>query len=220
MDTDALRRGDYGVPTQATVLALCYALDTARRERDVAVQAIGGWSRQAGALSVERDRALAALDALTVQCPDTLEYAKRAVREGMDKGITCPCCGQLAKVYKRGLNANMAMGLLWLVRAFLQECRWYSIGESPTQVQVASEFAKLLHWGLIETAANENPSKKASGLYKPTVLGISFAKGWVAVQSHVILYDNNCLGFAGNQIMIQEALGTKFNYAELMAGVI
>ena len=41
----------------------------------------------------------------------TLDDAEQWVEDNREDGAECPCCGQLAKVYKRPLNVTMARGL-------------------------------------------------------------------------------------------------------------
>ena len=43
--------------------------------------------------------------------------------------------------------------------------------------------------------------------------------GKVDVQSHAKVYNGQCLGLYGQKVSIATVLGTRFNYAELMAGV-
>jgi hypothetical protein len=152
---------------------------------------------------------------------DSLSAARAQVLSNLDKGGTCPCCAQFAKAYKRALNAPMAVWLIWLVRAYEREPRWYDFREGPTLQarKGGGDFAKLVHWGLILMAPNDvMPNKRTSGLYRPTARGLAFVHGHVTVPSHVKLYDNKVIGWSDGQATIQDALGESFDYAELMRG--
>jgi hypothetical protein len=79
-------------------------------------------------------------------------------------------------------------------------------------------LATLRHWKLIEQ--QEQPdgerSKKASGFWRPTELGVNFVRRMARVPSHVVLYNNEVEGFTETTTDIEEALGKHFDYAELM----
>jgi hypothetical protein len=53
-------------------------------------------------------------------------------------------------------------------------------------------------------------------LWKPTLKGLHFANDICSVPKYVYVYDNTVRGFEGPNIVIQEALGDKYNYAEIM----
>lgn len=48
----------------------------------------------------------------------TLQDAKQYIAENIDKGVACPCCDQLAKMYARKLNTGMAYSLIKVARAY------------------------------------------------------------------------------------------------------
>ena len=148
----------------------------------------------------------------------SLQEAIERVLIGRDNGIVCPCCGQYCKVYKRRLNSAMAVGLIWIVKHYQEHKRWISIHESPLIQgrRVGGDFAKLEHWGLIVASGNDDSSKRTSGEWAPTDAGIDFAYGKTQLPSHALIYSNTLLGFSDEYITIQQALGAKFDYAELM----
>ena len=84
-------------------------------------------------------------------------------------------------------------------------------------VAAGGEFAKLAHWTLIRQRVNEDTGKRTSGVWAPTKRGVEFAYGRIAIASHVHLYNNSPVGFSG-RTNIHGALGTKFDYEELMNG--
>ena len=47
---------------------------------------------------------------------DTLTRARADLQSRLADGVTCPCCDQYAKIYRRPLNANMAIFLCSLVK--------------------------------------------------------------------------------------------------------
>jgi hypothetical protein len=148
----------------------------------------------------------------------TLEEAKAWVEANRDEGVNCPCCGQLCKNYKRPLNAPMARSLIWLVRRSLPKAEgWVDLRtEAPLFVQQSRELAKLAHWELIEEKAVESArGARTSGIWRPTERGVRFAKGEIALASHVVLYDNNILEFSEKPTTIRDSLGKRFSFDEL-----
>ncbi len=107
----------------------------------------------------------------------TLKQAKDFLRLYAEKGVRCPCCKQYVKVYRRVLGSQMARWLIWLVRTWEQTDKarygstprfafdrrfeegtdvgvWVYIRQSPVR---GGDYAKLIHWGLVEQKPNEKP---------------------------------------------------------------
>ncbi len=147
----------------------------------------------------------------------TLKQAKDWLRLRADKGARCPCCKQYVKIYKRVLGSQMARWLIWLVRTWEKlplGTQWVDIRQAPVR---GGDYAKLIHWGLIEQKQNDDEKDtKDSGLWRPTHRGIDFVCRRIMVPSHVYLYDNIKLKEEPRKIMIDDALGKKFSYSDLM----
>lgn len=168
----------------------------------------------------------------------TLAQATDWLRLRADKGVRCPCCKQYVKIYKRTLGSQMARWLIWLVRTWehvdkgsygstprFESTRraphgaWVDIRLSPVR---GGDYAKLAHWGLVEQKPNDgkkdNGAKdtKDSGYWRPTYKGIDFVRRRITVPSHVYLYDNVKLKEEERMISIDDALGKKYSYDELM----
>lgn len=146
---------------------------------------------------------------------DTLAEARDTLRANLDDGSKCPCCDQFARRYKRKLNSDMARSLILIVDEYLHEphdTSWVDIQEIDVR---GGDYAKLRHWGLLESRPNDDDTKRTSGLWRPTELGIDFAQGRARMPSHVYIYNNKVDGFTDSTITIREALGDAFDYAEL-----
>ena len=132
-------------------------------------------------------------------------------------GGHCPCCGRWGKIYKRALNAPMARALLWLIHEPHRGDGWTHVPSSaPTWLLRSMGLPKLQLWGLAESAVTKT-QLESSGLWKPTLKGYHFATDLCSVPKYVYVYDNTVRGFERPNIDIQEALGSKYNYAEIMA---
>lgn len=79
------------------------------------------------------------------------------------------------------------------------------------------DFAKLAYWGLVEEKQlQESADKRTSGYWRITTEGIKFVERKTKIKSHVKIYDSRFFGFSGEDVSIEDCLGEKFSYAELM----
>lgn len=148
---------------------------------------------------------------------NTVKEAKAYLKENFIKGIDCPCCGQLVKLYKRKLNSNMAYVLIQIfhsgkdfihVKDYLRE----------NNIKNTHDWTLLKHWGLIQERAclPEETGKKNSGFWRITKVGVWFVLGESEVSKHILIYNNKFQGFSDETTTITHALGDSFNYYELM----
>jgi hypothetical protein len=162
----------------------------------------------------------------------TVVEAKAWLKAHARKGVRCPACRQFVKIYRRALGSQMARWLIWLVRTWEQAGLarnrtaldpWIDIRRSPVR---GGDYAKLAHWGLIEhkpnTEKKDNGAKdtRDSGMWRPTFKGLDFVQRRVTVPSHIFLYDNIRIGEETTLITIEQALGKRYSYAELMAATV
>ncbi len=150
----------------------------------------------------------------------SLKEARLFLKENWEEGAKCPCCSQLVKLYYRNLNSGMALGLITLYK-IAPEGNFIHVPTEFTKRKINNsntELSKLSYWGLIEEMPQqENSESKTSGHWKITPNGISFVLGKIKLPKYVKVYNGKVLGFGeGETITITEALGNKFNYAELM----
>jgi len=160
----------------------------------------------------------------------TLVAAKKWLRARFDKGASCPCCNQFVKRYKRPMNKSMAYVLLlmecyfsgdavdeWLhVPSYISEM----VADNPQRAAVirGGDWAKLKLWGLIEEKPDvRKDGSPRVGYWKMTPLGRQFARRQVKVARHVFIYNGEPLQRTVEEmITIDDALGTEFNYDEIM----
>lgn len=150
----------------------------------------------------------------------TLKDARDELRKRVQHGHECPCCKQFAKVYKRRLNHVPAAALIALYREAGRE-----FAHLPTIVkrrlpQFANQGGYTVlsaHWKLIEEERASRPDGGRTGYWRVTTLGEDFILRRASVPSHAELYDDRLLKFYGDPAMIEDCLGKRFNYAELMS---
>lgn len=156
-----------------------------------------------------------------------LAQAVRWVLEHRQDGVTCPCCGQFAKVYRRKLSSTMAYALILIDRHFRKvPGGWLHVPSYLTKnvpdkcgaTYRGGDWAKMAYWGLIEE--KDEPREdgcKHAGWWSITDLGQQFVRNQVRIPSHVLLYDQRLLSLdRTTMIGIKDALGDRFNYDELM----
>lgn len=127
----------------------------------------------------------------------------------------CGACGQRAQVYKRKLYGAQAVALLSLVMSYLERnLEWFHVrsGFSP----LGGDFAKLQHWGFIETRVSENGGGTHSGEWRPTPNGVEFARNITRVPYAKFFY-NGCVirDDDSKTVNIRDVLPEDFDYAAI-----
>lgn len=160
----------------------------------------------------------------------TLAFGKRWLRERIHKGAPCPLCTQLAKEYSRKITSTMAYALILIYRHSLtrpESDPWFHVPEYLTKVCTVGptvrggDWAKLTAWGLIEEQEGEREDGSSrTGFYRITERGGAFARGEVTLPKYVVYYDGHVLRTIGDPVTVSDALGTRFNYRELMQGPV
>ena len=149
----------------------------------------------------------------------TIGEAKTVLRENWEKGVECPCCTQLVKLYSRKLYSVMAVMLIKLYKYDKQHPSEYvHVSELMWKGQTANyDFSKLRYWGLIaEKTKDADANKRTSGYWAITDKGRDFVEGRRSISKYVQLFDSKKFGYTGEQVTIKDALGDDFDYRELM----
>ena len=148
----------------------------------------------------------------------TVAEARAELRQLVDDGVRCPCCTQLAKVYRRPIHAAMAAGLIAVYRNGGAD-RFVVIADVLRHNQIA-DFGKLRYWGLVGTddERREDGSTR-TGYWQVTSTGVDWILGRVTVPRYARIYDSRLLGLVGEPVTIRERLGKRFDYDRLMQGV-
>ncbi len=162
---------------------------------------------------------------------ETLDRVRAWVQEAAASGPggICPCCDGLVKIYRTkpvGLSVLSLRNLVGIWRARLQPHMGRSrasgnITPSPYDLYVHleefqakardSNFAALARWGLVKAAPNDDDTKRSSGLWQPTRLGLDFVDGNATIQRYVVTLNNRVLGFDGPEVGIQDLLADRFD---------
>jgi hypothetical protein len=147
---------------------------------------------------------------------DTLADARDDVMANLKSGGRCPCCGQHAQMYKRRVSRETADFLARLVALWLQEPRWYHTREvRPSGVKASTDASHLVHWGLLETTFADRLAR-LRGNYRPTEKGVAFVQKRILVPAYALIFDNNVLEWATEQVSIDDALKVPFNLKTIL----
>lgn len=142
---------------------------------------------------------------------DTLDHARAYVDERDEDGVVCPCCTRYVKVYRRTLNSTIVRGLLWLVEESGQDLAWVDTGEGPKFVTSTRQLPTARHWNLVEGHPD------GGRLWRPTLQGVAFAAGNLRTNQAAYILDNVAIDFSDELVDVRAALGTKYDYDEVMA---
>lgn len=146
----------------------------------------------------------------------TLAQVRTWIRLKRDEGVICPACDQHVKTYRRKINSGMARSLMLMYRVGGRE--WVHV---PSQIGARSrEEGKLAHWGLVEEEKAVRPDGGRTGYWRVTRLGELFVLNRCTVPKYARIFNGELIALdPSEQVSIVDALGDKFHYAELMAGV-
>jgi Zn ribbon nucleic-acid-binding protein len=157
----------------------------------------------------------------------SLTDAQHELKEKLETGVSCPCCGQFAKLYKRQIHSTMALALISFYRMANGKTEGYfhikQLLES-TRISMhrlaGGDFAKLSIWGLIEEKQKSDSGHgRTSGFWQLTQKGADFVRGVATVPQYVFLYNDSIKGWSENVVSISECLNNKFDYNDLMRGL-
>ncbi len=130
--------------------------------------------------------------------------------------VLCPGCERWAKIYKRRLNSGMASVLVRLFHVSDPKT-WSSIEQIfGSRKQDRRDWPLLQHWGLIEPGGRRTATSNASGFWRITARGVMFVVGSTVVPEYVFVWDNRAVRFSAETVTVRAALGSRFDYAELM----
>jgi len=144
----------------------------------------------------------------------TVREARALFNTRIDDGVCCPVCQRHAKIYRRKILSQMAWALMTVYRE--AQCEWVHLPSiQPSVMGNGGSFAKLRYWQLIESGPDRH-----AGIWRITELGEAFIQRQVVVPKYVQTYDGQNLGYSGSDtVSIDDALGTRFVYDELMRGI-
>lgn len=154
----------------------------------------------------------------------TVSEARWNLRQALDEGVECPCCGQFAKRYRRSLPSAAARVMIAMYRIQRGMDAYIFIPDlldKMTGTAHQGGYGTLgWAWGLIERQPGErDDGSDRVGWWRLTDLGRAFVQDQVSVPRYAVIFNGKCLTLDGPPWSIRDALGKRFNYRELMEGV-
>lgn len=172
-------------------------------------------------------RAQEALDGVWRKRGPTLREARAEVEAKLRDGSTCPCCGRLAKLYRRNFSSLMAATAVWLVRMSQQHrasgplslpgdatpvdaatarslgwVRWAEDGLLNPTVYRFHEISRVVLFGLAEEGAWPG----GSGWYRPTPLAEVFVMNGGGVPKAIETYNDAVLATDPQLVYVTDLL--------------
>lgn len=153
---------------------------------------------------------------------ETLHEARlRTLEARWLEGAHCPCCDQFAKVYRRKFTSSMSRALIYIYGYFQRPDAetWLHVDKFLKKTPVnCREFVITIAWGVIERMPGERPDgSRRVGYYRITDLGKAFVERRAKIPARVYFYNQESIGQDDKVVSIDECLGVKFDYGELMA---
>jgi len=164
-----------------------------------------------------------------VEGPMTLRGAQMIVANAAigSEGVSCPCCGQQAKVYARKLGSKIAS-------AFVDLCDTYRTKKLPTHTTtflnkrsdaglLMATFHVLHLFGLVEKITDseffklqrkkkaEAHKRSQNAFWQPTKLGMDFTRGKAVIPRYVFIFDNKVISYSSETLTLAEALEDHFS---------
>ena len=173
---------------------------------------------------LDKEAKIKAVTELINDHPDFVENLLHSyfIKTLKEEGSSCPCCNQLVKVYRRKLNSNMCIFLSSLVKKVNENILNGGVGYVHySECEFSGrDYNQLAHWGLIEALYCDKTKKRTSGMWTITEYGEDFVKGKVKVREYILCYNGRAkVDEESEMISFENALGSTFNYKELMDGM-
>lgn len=151
--------------------------------------------------------------------PETTVILREQLKDDMKPdGTHCPVCKQFCKEWCKSIVSTSAAELCRLVSMYKGQPIHH---DDFAVVKKDRNFSQLDLWGLIVPASNQDTSKRASGMWSPTQLGVDFVLGRVTLKKYITTFNNvvvdNPPGTADVDIDIYDALQQKYDHAKLMS---
>lgn len=136
------------------------------------------------------------------------------------EGVQCPCCDQLAKVYRRRITPAMVGVMIELGRRHKAGARWVKIGRGGIQTP-GGDYGWLVWWNMIECLPGEREDgSNRVGMWKLTDTGYAFLRDNLRVRRYVYVYAGKQIpdppGADMSTVDIAQVLRRPFNFNEIV----
>lgn len=150
----------------------------------------------------------------------TVAQAHAQLWPALDEGAFCPVCQRMARRYARPFHKEMAIFLVYLVRAFLAQGKHKEYIElrgllpgNRYSPKSSTDGSYLVEWRLIKRKPKE------PGWYMPSPAGIAFVRGQTRVPKIAWIYAKQAHHFSQEQISITDALATEIDVMAMLRDI-
>jgi hypothetical protein len=145
----------------------------------------------------------------------TIAESKEWLSENRHEGVDCPSCGELVKVYRHPVDSAMARTLILMYRAGGTE----AFVHTPSLPGDTHKASQLKWWGFVEEERILRPDGGRAGYWRVTDVGERWINGESAPK-YAYIFNGKVIDLSEDaSATITDALGTKFNFMELMNAV-
>lgn len=158
---------------------------------------------------------------------ESIEMVDEAVIE-KNKPVKCPTCERRCARSLKRINYKCVMFLRDLIIEWEKNGHdWVEnskhVNKDNPKAKASADAVFLRHWGLIERKPPEESEKgkisQPKGIYRPTQMGIDFLEGKILVKKAFWEW-RGVMYWSDDSISVQDALGTPFDYEEVVTGVL
>lgn len=135
---------------------------------------------------------------------DMIAYIER----NREEGVSCPCCGQLVRVYRRQIHRSIAETMILMYQR--RRRRWVYLPDIP---QRSRDFSFAAHWHLVER--RRNGDGYVEGWWRLTEHGVAWLYNEVDIRRYALIDRGKLLRFEGPWWSIQDALGHGFDIEDI-----
>lgn len=141
----------------------------------------------------------------------------------VSRGVICPVCDRMGKVYARRFGVPMAKSLIWLYCA--SQTDWIHVPTHGTRyVLRVNQWGHMQKFGVVDAREPDPDSKtKHSGLYRITELGKALVNRTIKIPQYIFTYNDEKIAARGEieNITIRQALKSGgFDFDEIMEAAI
>lgn len=150
---------------------------------------------------------------------DTIAESREWIDAHREDGVSCPSCDQYAKVYRRKISSSIAEVLIAMHNESKRTGQEF-VHVPSLKAKNSREVSKLVWWGFVEEQKELREDGGRAGYWRVTEAGELWLKNITTAPKYAVTYNNKLLEMTDDeQVSIVDALGTKFNYSDLMAGI-
>jgi hypothetical protein len=143
------------------------------------------------------------------------DFTEKLIKDGP---CHCETCGRYAQVYKRRIHSAVARQLIEIWNLGIDDYV-HARDLILDGLSGVCDLGKAKYFGLVAQKENTDDGLKANGYWKLTQKGIDFIKNGARIPEYVLVFDDRVIGVAQTDVDINDCLGYKFDYRNLMDGI-